>query len=236
MKQYILSISLFFVSLSSFSQGQGLGEVIGTVKESDSSASMSLVWINDEGRIYSTETDQNGRFRISGVPAGKHLLKATNYIDTTERIVNVPIDGFGNTGVITYQVTKLDIIEITSTEVELKLAINSTPVYKISSEDIKKMPIKFDTKAMIAAMSSEVKMNENGGLEFRGSRQGEMLYYVDGMKLMQVENLPSCSINNMIVYTGGVPAKYGDTLGGVVVVETKSYFDLLREYKIANRE
>jgi hypothetical protein len=34
-----------------------------------------------------------------------------------------------------------------------------------------------------------------------------------------------------MVYTGGLPAKYGDTLGGVVVMETKGYFDLYRQWE-----
>jgi hypothetical protein len=38
----------------------------------------------------------------------------------------------------------------------------------------------------------------------------------------------------MVIYTGGIPAKYGDTMGGVVVLETKGYFDLLRERKYKN--
>jgi hypothetical protein len=35
----------------------------------------------------------------------------------------------------------------------------------------------------------------------------------------------------MQLYTGGLPAKYGDTLGGVVVMESKSYFDLYRAWQ-----
>jgi hypothetical protein len=29
----------------------------------------------------------------------------------------------------------------------------------------------------------------------------------------------------MSIYTGGLPAKYGDTTGGVIVIETKSYLE-----------
>lgn len=43
--------------------------------------------------------------------------------------------------------------------------------------------------------------------------------------------IPGLAIGAMKVYTGGVPAKYGDVNGGVIVVETKSYFDLSKEYK-----
>jgi hypothetical protein len=58
-----------------------------------------------------------------------------------------------------------------------------------------------------------------------------MLYMVDGVKTSTVGAVPGCSIGRMMVYTGGLPAKYGDTLGGVVVMESKSYFDLYRKYQ-----
>ena len=78
-------------------------------------------------------------------------------------------------------------------------------------------------------MSSEIKMADDGELMFRGARKGDMIYVLDGVKLQDVYNVPSCSINSMMVYTGGLPAKYGDTLGGAIVVETYGYFDLLRQ-------
>ena len=31
------------------------------------------------------------------------------------------------------------------------------------------------------------------------------------------------------VYPGGLPAKYGDVTGGVVAIDTKSYFDLWQQ-------
>jgi hypothetical protein len=37
----------------------------------------------------------------------------------------------------------------------------------------------------------------------------------------------------MMVFTGGLPAKYGDTMGGAIVVETKGYFELYRSWLAA---
>ena len=65
---------------------------------------------------------------------------------------------------------------------------------------------------------------------FRGARKGDMLYLMDGVKTESIGNVPSCSIGRLMVYTGGLPAKYGDTMGGVVVMESKSYFDLHRKW------
>ena len=53
---------------------------------------------------------------------------------------------------------------------------------------------------------------------------------MDGIKSNEVGTVPSCAIQRMKIYTGGLPAKYGDTMGGVVVMETKSYFDLYRDW------
>ncbi len=60
--------------------------------------------------------------------------------------------------------------------------------------------------------------------------------YIDGVK--QDDNLrgvPGSSIGSLTVYVGGVPAKYGDVTGGVVVIETKSYFDLYNQWKNTQR-
>ncbi len=82
-------------------------------------------------------------------------------------------------------------------------------------------------------MSSEIKQDENGELMFRGARKGDMIYIVDGVKCSDVFNVPSVSISKMMVFTGGLPAKYGDTMGGAIVVETKGYFELYRSWLAA---
>jgi hypothetical protein len=106
----------------------------------------------------------------------------------------------------------------------------------MSSEEIKRSPLKFNQTAMIAAMSSDIKVADDGQLVFRGARKGDMIYMMDGVKMNAVSKVPSCSIGEMMVYTGGIPAKYGDTTGGVVVMETKSYFDLYREWKSSQND
>ena len=44
-----------------------------------------------------------------------------------------------------------------------------------------------------------------------------------------VPTFPAVAISSYSVYTGGLPAKYGDTSGGVIEIETKSYFDLYNQ-------
>jgi hypothetical protein len=81
-------------------------------------------------------------------------------------------------------------------------------------------------------MSSAIQKNEETGqLYFRGARPESMGYYTDGVKQQDVlRGVPGSSIGSMTVYVGGIPAKYGDITGGVVVIETKSYFDLYNHW------
>ena len=57
-----------------------------------------------------------------------------------------------------------------------------------------------------------------------------MCSFVDGVKLgSRFSGVPNEAINSFSVYTGGIPAKYGDVTGGIVAIETKSYFDLYQQ-------
>jgi len=41
--------------------------------------------------------------------------------------------------------------------------------------------------------------------------------------------IPTRGIGNMTVYSGGVPAKYGDFTGGVIIVESEGYFSWMNK-------
>ena len=77
----------------------------------------------------------------------------------------------------------------------------------------------------VVKMSTDFNQQENQ-LFVRGSRENNVMYYVDGVRQSKVPKLPRVAINSMSFYLGGVPAKFGDTTSGIVVVETKSYFGL----------
>ena len=47
-------------------------------------------------------------------------------------------------------------------------------------------------------------------------------------------SIPGVAVQGLEAYTGGIPAKYGDTTGGVVVLETKGYCDLYYAWKARN--
>jgi len=231
MKKLML-IALLFISGQSIGQN-ALGEVIGTVVTPESKIPVvdALVYIEDNGRIYRSKTDLDGRFRISAIPSGAYSMSIRQFEDTMRNIlVEVPIDGFFNTGEIEFNSSILTMKGVV-VKVKLRLVDGNLPVAALSADQIDKSPAKFDIKGLVTSMSSEVRQTEDGELVFRGARKGDMIYLIDGVKTRDAGSVPGVSIGKMMLYTGGLPAKYGDTLGGVVVMESKSYFDLYRRWE-----
>lgn len=235
MKNALIMIALLIAG--QVSAQQALGEVIGEVTEGETSIPLvdARVYIEDGSRIYQAKTDIDGRFRISAVPAGKYMVNIWYDIDTMRNIpVNVPMDGFGNIGTIAFNSSWVEVggdIIVSANSNEMKLIDGNLPVATLTAEEISVSPVKFDVKGLITSMSSNVQQTADGSLVFRGARKGDMIYMIDGVKTTDARSIPSVSIGYMQVYTGGLPAKYGDTLGGVVVIESKSYFDLYRAWE-----
>lgn len=221
----------FFAFVLNFLAQSSSGDVLGTVFDADTKQPMEYVkaMIIDQGKKYQALTDKDGRFRITAIPSGKYNVFLVFGRDTSKLYpVDIPIDSYGNIGEVTFAPKGVEKGEIIVKE-RLRLRMGELPTPELTEKDIKHNPNKFSVATMATQMSSEIKMADDGELMFRGARKGDMIYVLDGVKLQDVYNVPSCSINRMMVYTGGLPAKYGDTLGGAIVVETYGYFDLLRQ-------
>ena len=236
MKKLVTVWMLIFAG-STFAQtasGDIIGELVSLKNNHPIIGAKTL--IEDNGRRYQALTDENGRFRMTSIPAGKYTMKIYFLGVTMNNIaVDVPIEAYCNLGTIEFdpKVVAQKGVKITP---KATIKFGEIPVEELTAMEIKRSPVKFDVKALVTTMSSEVKLSEDGELMFRGARKGDMIYVLDGIKSNEVFNVPSCSIARMMVYTGGLPAKYGDTLGGAVILETKSYFDLYRQWQAENAE
>lgn len=231
----LLFLGMLAVSSATFAQTTN-GDIIGTLVDPKTGEGIygAYVMTTRGEAIFRETTDPDGRFRMSAVPAGLYDVIFIYMGDTVKapRVVDVSPDGFGDLGTVKFtsdnpSVTDLGDVVITD---RLVLSRGVAPEIKLTAKDIKISPAKFDVKALVTGMTSEVRQTEDGSLVFRGARKGDLIYYIDGVKMTAVQNVPSASMGYVMVYSGAIPAKYGDTNGGVIVVETKGYFDLLREY------
>lgn len=236
MKNFMM-VWMLMTAVSTVAQS-GTGDVIGTFVDFNTQQPIvgAKAMIRENGRVYLALSNEEGRFRISGVPAGTYQVAGYYQKDSTEKVVvDVPVEAYGNAGTIYFQnkTQETQAVRLNGGRYEqARIRIGETPVTTITAKEIKFRPDKFSVTDMVANTNSDIKKDEDGGLMFRGARKGDMIYVLDGIKSNEIFNVPSCAIGRVTVFTGGLPAKYGDTLGGAVILETKSYFDLYREWEI----
>jgi hypothetical protein len=230
MKTY-LTLVLCLVLGTSWTQNTG--SIMGTVFEKETKNTIPGAIITVENSLgvtgYGMHTDVDGRYRINGVEpgvynvrfkfVGRNELLKTQVQVTPEKITFVDAElqeetRFGKTLVIEEQ--KIPLIDK-----------NGGTLITLTSKEMTHLPSAHggNIKNIVAGMISDVKTGDRGEeLYFRGSRAGSVVYYIDGVKVREnVPNIPSSGIASISVYTGGMPAVYGDSTGGVVVINTKSY-------------
>lgn len=231
MKKSVFTI-LFIAGflLASFSQNSG--EIRGRVfdKVTNQSIPGATVWIKSGNKIYGNNSDKAGWFTIKPLPSGIYDLNITFVGYDTVKIASVSVTPEKITFVPNAYMSEY-VSDLPEVVIPGRLLIDpeQTSRMDIISSELETIPGNTDLTKIIVLMESSILRSDDGELYFRGSRQGDVVYYIDGVKSMDSQmNVPSGSVGSISVYTGGVPAKYGDFTGGCVVIETKSYFTMQR--------
>jgi len=234
------TLTLFACLLLSFSlAAQSHGEIFGKITdENNNPIAGVIVRAENGGIVVGAATDERGVYRINGVEPGTYTLfydligynqlqvsdvmvKSDQIRKLSDYTLSTASYGTGGPVIIRAEKPLIDInggtaISLGAKELKDNAAANGGSL-----------------KAILSSMTSDIKTSDRGEeLYFRGSRSGSVVYYIDGVKIYGSPlNIPSSGIANITVYTGGVPAKYGDSTGGYVIIDTKSFRDAAREKK-----
>lgn len=231
----IMTLALMILGIAPVFGQSSLGEVYGEVVDSSGAAVWDAhVYIDDVfGQRYQAKSDIDGSFRISGIPSGEYMMNIRQKTDTLKNIpVKISPDRITQMGEITFDGGLIQLLgDVFVPAPKVRLIDGDLPVPTLDAEQIQQRPDKFDMKSMLSSMSSDIQLTSDNEIVIRGARPGDMLYLIDGIKAREIGSVPSTAIGRINVYTGGIPAKYGDTTGGVVVMETQSYFDLYRDWR-----
>lgn len=227
----ILALQVLLV-ITGFSQTAN-GEIHGRVFDSEGIPLEGVLVKVDNGMtLNGTSSDSTGRFRVKPLVPGTYTVEMhmvgmqskiyQGVLVNPDKITTLPKT------MLEFQSDSSLVVLIDTYRDEL-IDRNGGNVLTIRSKELNQMSSSNggDLKKMIVSLSSDVKASADGEeLYFRGSRSGSVIYLIDGVKIREnVPNIPSSGISSMSIYTGGLPAKYGDTTGGVIVIETKSYLE-----------
>lgn len=235
-----MTLALLTLAFGGTLWAQGPGEIHGKVKDTSGEAVIyGVVRAEQGGVVHGVESDENGRFVLKPLPSGAYTVTVQAVGYKTDTIIGVRVDpGL----IVTLQDVVLSsvldpVIVYAKPWVEPLIRFDDPSRMVISTAQIEHNAARKDPVKMIASMTPGVtKAAGSEELYFRGSRAGSMAYYVDGVKVTGTNpGVSPDAISRVSVYTGGLPACYGDVTGGVVAIETKSYFDLYQQRNAANR-
>lgn len=228
-------ISTFITAmLGAVAFGQNLGEIRGRVIAPDGQPLfMANVFTTVNGELVGTTTDPEGRFILKPLPPGKNSVTISFTGFKKKEVAGVEVTADRATYMGDQRMTYIDALgEFEITAYKRKLIDRDDPsrmsllATEFEDDPTRKDPIQFISKNFAGVTAAP-----NGeGLYFRGARTENTVTFLDGIKFSgSVPNVPPSAISSVSVYTGGLPARYGDVTGGVIVIETKSYSEMFEE-------
>lgn len=222
-------------ALSAAVMGQGLGSIEGKLlDEQGEPVPFVSVTASQGGNSWNATSDVEGRFTVKPLPAGEYSIRLVAFnVDLTKDGVLVLPDDITRMGELRLRNARdlPDVVVVKERYVPPMVEHDNTGVTKVFHKQFTNNPNKVEPVKLISSfVPGIVKASHGDDLYFRGARAENMCYFVDGVKLgARLSAVPNEAINSFSVYTGGVPAKYGDITGGIVAIETKSYFDLWQQ-------
>jgi len=227
------SLILLLLLGSSAAHAQGLGEIRGRVLDAQGNPLLGAsITTTAADRSQGTAADENGRFVLKPLSPGIYTVQVSFMGFRSIEIPGVEVTDRANylKDLKMKEATELKGHEVIGYKRRLIEPEDPSRQTLLASEfkhdpNIKN-PVQFIGKSFAG-----VTPTANGdGLYFRGSRTENMASYLDGVKMSGiVPHVPPSAISSISVYTGGLPARYGDVTGGVVVIETKTYSEMYEQ-------
>lgn len=238
MKNLILILGILLITIN-YSFSQNSGTIKGQVFDEDQNPMPYVhVYVEVAGNKIGDVTDINGNYTIKPLSPGMYDVRMTSMGYQEKIISSVYVKPGDITFIKNQQMTagiSLDPIVITAGKPLIDPGEPS--VMTANAAELENMPDSRNLPNVIRTFSSAIQVSEGGNdIIIRGSRPGSSSYYVDGVKVDDLASIPGSGIGSISVYAGGIPARYGDLTGGVVVIESKTYFDFLNQYKAQERK
>lgn len=244
MKTIIKKIAVLLIvsGINIAAQAQnGSGQIKGIILDEEHQPAMNAIVKALQGGIIIKQgvTDMEGRYSLKPLEPGVYEVLITYIGYKTIRFPKVQVDqektSYLDADLEINELTGIEVVAVKEWEKPL-VDKNYMTMHSLSIDQINTLAVqKGDIKGMIASISSDIYVSDDGLLYSRGARPGASKYFVDGDLLPFDQDVTGMSIQNLSVITGGIPAQYGDVTGAVIVVTTKDYFSGIAQKNMRNR-
>ncbi len=221
MKKILLLLLSFVFGVSGLlAQGTIKGKVID---DSGEPVLFGTIAIYKGGAlIKGTQTDFDGNYLISNVDPGTYDLEASYVGLQSKKITGISVSG-DETKFIDIELASglvLEEVVVVEFKKELFNKGETTTGGTVTSDEIKNLGLRSVNN--VAATTAGVSVGTDGQLNIRGGRGENTVYFIDGQRVRGAANLaPINEYEQVQILTGGVSARYGDVIGGVVSLTSK---------------
>lgn len=229
-------IVVVFTGFAGQALAQGTsGAILGTVVDANGDPIINAQIQVTSGGISKggAVTDFDGNYVIKPLDPGRYDVKV-NYIgqkesQTTGVIVQPGQNTKVNVKLQPSDATRLEEVVITEYKVPLIDEYQGGSNTVKTSEEIEQMATR-NTTSMVSTSAGAYSQTDGGAVSMTGARTDGTLYIIDGVQVYGARgiNVSQNAIDQIQVITSGLPANYGDAIGGVVNITTKGVSDKLR--------
>lgn len=215
-----MSLMLVYAA-NSFGQ---TGELKGVVMDIDSVTPAEFmiieVLLNDK-QIKVSVADEKGNYWLRGIPVGTYDVRFSRSGFQTVVFPNVKISADDISFLSPYIKSGHELGEHVFTDKQIKLRPGITPgSTEYDIEVIQDMP-QLTTVSVVNNMPGVYTRDGKFG-SFSGSRQ-EATVFINGVKIRNASfTIPRMGAQSVQVFNGGIPAKYGDVVGGVIEITMRN--------------
>ena len=158
-------------------------------------------------------TDLDGEYTVKPITPGSYTVEITFVGYADYRVNNVIITADKITYVNAKMQTGEVLDEVVLIEFDKPLINPEGTTSTVTDKEIQSIPQR-DVNSIAAGAAGVAQADDGGGINIRGGRSDGTDVYIDGIKVRGQNALPQSTIEQMTVFTGGVPAQFGDATSG----------------------
>ena len=223
LRKTLLFIFTAFISFSTvFAQSGKLSGKIIDAETNEAIPFANIVALQNGVQKGGSTSDFDGKYMITPLSPGEYDV-VVSVVGYAKKTIQGVIINFETT-------TRLDIKITSTTEMLEEVVIYDKPLIeidqtstgaKLTAKEIELLPTR-NINAIVNTTGGVFSSDDGEAVIIAGTRSGATQYHLNGVKLFDTPVVPKTALADLTIIRSGIPAQYGDLLGGVISMTTKT--------------